>query len=78
LNNLRCNAVHAAKGSHLNPSIIEFDPNMTQFKLHARIFCVGLGDDPLWPMLRARDQAIRLNRLSQNRLRLPMAPTIMP
>ena len=31
-------------------SIIEIDPNTTQFKLHARIFCVGLGDDPLWPI----------------------------
>ena len=36
---------------------------MTQFKLHARIFCVGLGDDPLWPMSRARDRVAVLNRL---------------
>ena len=43
----------------------------------ARTYDIELGDDPLWPMSRARDQAILLNRLSQNRLRLPVAPTIM-
>jgi hypothetical protein len=35
----------------------------------ARIYDIELSDDALWPMSRARDQAIRLNRLSQNRLR---------
>ena len=43
-----------------------------------RIYDIELGDDPLWPMSRVRDQAILLNRLQQNRLRLPVAPTIMP
>ena len=29
----------------------------------ARIYDIELGDDPLWPMSHARDQAILFNRL---------------
>ena len=58
-----------------------FTREMMVWRVHwsgpVRIYDIELGDDPLWPMSRARDQAILLNHLEQNRLRLPVAPTIM-